>query len=544
MTAMESFKLRNRMLFYNLFTNLVGAWVIILLSFRSISPPFYEIADFAHRINMICIPVFYGLMGLVQIVYEQPIRRYLKHWLAGPDGYEAARISAQRRLLNAPFVIVAIDFAFWTAAAILYFSLYRQFTTIELAAIRVFFQNLLVGLISSTAAFFVLEQVLQKSLVPRLFPEGGLYMTPGTARIRIRTRLTAYLFAVNLIPFLALLFIVQGTYDTHLADGQLLVHMRSAVVTNSMISLSVGICLTILVSIGLSRPMSGIIRALKCVHQGDLEQKVRVTTNDEIGYAGDVINEMTYGLRERERMQHSLRLAREVQVKLLPGKAPRIDGLDIAGKSLYCDETGGDYFDYIRLPEFNGQNVGVVVGDVSDHGVHAALLMTTARAFIRLRASTPDGIEKILADVNRHLAMDIENGGQFMTLFFLVVDLEEGTLNWIRAGHDPALLYDPSRGEFFELMGKGIPLGIDSEYPFLPERRGHLQKGQIILLGTDGIWEARNRKGEIFGKKRFYQVIRQNAGCNAQAILDAVFDATAVFQDGFRIEDDITFSFT
>lgn len=540
MTSLERWALKNRMLFYNLFTNLVGVWIVIILSFRSISPPFYEIADFAHRVNKICIPTVFIFILLVQIAYERPIRKFLS--ASPPDNANPAEFTkkVKSRLLNAPFFIIGIDLAGWMTAATVYFFLYREFTTSPLAADRVFIQNALVGLIISTATFFVIEQVLQKSLVPHFFPRGGLYMTPRTARIRISTRLVAFILAVNLIPFLALLILVEGTIGTGLSATTLLDHVRSSVMTNSMIAISVGTCLTILVSLNFSRPVNGIILALKRIHEGQLDGRVRVTTNDEIGYAGDVINEMTAGLKERQRMKQSLDLAKEVQLRLLPQTAPQINGLDIAGISLYCDETGGDYFDFLALKDHDGEKLGVVVGDVSDHGVHSALLMTTARAFVRLRASLPGDIDTIVSDVNHHLTVDIEDGGQFMTLFFLTIDLKKGMLNWVRAGHDPALLYDPATDKIATLHGEGIPLGIKKDYSYQVNRSASLSQGQVIVLSTDGVWEARNRAGEIFGKDRFYQILRSNAKLSAASIIDTVIDRVREFQDGFKTEDDIT----
>ena len=540
MTPFQIFGLKNRMLFYNLFTTLIGAWIVILLSFRSISPPFYEIADFAHRINMIFVPLSFLYIFIVQLFYEQPIRKHLNFLGGSRARNEAIEIKAKRRLLNAPFFLTGLDLSCWFGIAIIYSALYRAFGIIELAAGRVFYQSALVGLIAATAAFFVLEQVLQKSLTPHFFPSGGLYRTPKTTRIRIRTRLTAFIFAVNLIPFIALLILVKGSYGTGLSDSRLLDHVRSSVLTNSVISISVGICLTVLMSLNFSRPLNGIISALKRIREGYLDGKVNVTTNDEIGYAGDVINEMTEGLKERERMKQSLELAKEVQLNLLPARAPKIDGLDIAGISLYCDETGGDYYDYLRLPDHDGQTVGIVIGDVSDHGVPSALLMTTARAFIRLRASTPGSIESIVSDVNRHLSIDIEDGGQFMTLFFLVVDRTNRTLTWVRAGHDPAIVYDPAIGTVEELKGQGIALGIDADYRFTANEKTGLSSGQVIVLGTDGIWEARNGNGEIFGKDRFYDLILEHSGRDAVFIRDRIVEKIEAFQDGCKIEDDIT----
>jgi phosphoserine phosphatase RsbU/P len=540
MTSFEIWALKNRMLFYNLFTNVVGVWIVLLLSFRSISPPFYEIADFAHRVNLICIPAVFLFIVLLQIVYERPIRKFLN--TLPPDHSDNANliIKAKRRLLNAPFFIIGIDLAGWMTAAVVYFFLYSEFTAVPLAADRVFFQNSLVGLIISTATFFVIEQVLQKSLIPHFFPGGGLYMTPQTARIRISTRLIAFIVAVNLIPFLALLILVKGTIGTGLSAATLLDHVRSSVMTNSMIAISVGTCLTIIVSLNLSRPIKGIISALQHIHEGHLDGRVRVTTNDEIGYAGDVINEMTAGLKERQRMKQSLELAKEVQRRLLPQNAPQISGLDIAGVSRYCDETGGDYYDFLILNDPDGKKLGVVVGDVSDHGVHSALLMATARAFLRLRSSLPGGIDTIVSDVNHHLAVDTEDSGQFMTLFYLTIDLTKGTLSWVRAGHDPALCYDPATDKIVELKGEGIPLGIKEDFQYRVNQCAALSKDQLIVLSTDGVWEARNKDGEIFGKDRFYQVLRSNAGSSAATIIATMIDQVKEFQRGFKTEDDIT----
>ena len=163
MTPINRFALKNRMLFYNLFANLIGVWIVVLLSFRSISPPFYEIADFAHRVNLVCIPAIFFFFVITQLTYERPIRRHLTaDFTKAPSSSEHIE-KARRRLLNAPFFIIGIDLAGWMAAAVIYALLYQTFTTSHLAASRVFFQNALVGLITSTSAFFVVEQVLQKS---------------------------------------------------------------------------------------------------------------------------------------------------------------------------------------------------------------------------------------------------------------------------------------------------------------------------------------------------------------------------------------------
>jgi PAS domain S-box-containing protein len=236
----------------------------------------------------------------------------------------------------------------------------------------------------------------------------------------------------------------------------------------------------------------------------------------------------------------SLTLAAEVQKSLLPQKSPHIQGLDIAGKIITSDEIGGDYFDYLSGQECQNDHFGVVVGDVTGHGIDAALLMTTARGFLRMRASQCGSISQIITEMNRHLALDVLDSGRFMTLFYLTIDMENKDLRWVRAGHDPAILYDPTRDEFEELKGSGLALGVAEDISYEENLKTGLAEGHIIAIGTDGIWEAHNKNGEMFGKKRFRKILRQNANAPAQDIIDAVYSDLDAFTVGVRPEDDIT----
>ena len=199
-----------------------------------------------------------------------------------------------------------------------------------------------------TVAFFLLEHVLQKQLAPHFFPNGGLYTIPKTLRIRIRTRLAALLFACNIIPLITIFLLSHQVILTQSEPARTLDMLRSSIFINVIIFLIFGSLIAMLVSRNLTLPFGEIIQTLRGVRNGQFDQKVRVTSNDEIGYTGDVINEMTDGLIERERMQKSLNLAREVQQNLLPKSNLKVNGFDIAGKSIYCDETGGDYFDILE----------------------------------------------------------------------------------------------------------------------------------------------------------------------------------------------------
>ena len=142
--------------------------------------------------------------------------------------------------------------------------------------------------------------------------------------------------------------------------------------------------------------------------------------------------------------------------------------------------------------------------------------------------------------MNRHLTRDILESGRFMTLFYLTIDPGKKRLEWVRAGHDPALIYDPASDEFDELKGSGVALGVKDDFDYEQNRRSDLAKSQIIAVGTDGIWEAVNKKGEMFGKERLKEVIRRNAAAGAGDILNAVYTELNSFTRGQKSEDDIT----
>jgi PAS domain S-box-containing protein len=236
----------------------------------------------------------------------------------------------------------------------------------------------------------------------------------------------------------------------------------------------------------------------------------------------------------------SLALAGEIQKSLLPHESPRIQGLDIAGRNDSCDEIGGDYFDFLWGQECSNNNFDAVVGDVTGHGVDAALLMTTARAFLRMRASQCGGISQIVTEMNRHLTRDILNTGRFMTLFYISVDPQTKTLQWVRAGHDPAIIYDPAQKKFEELKGDGLALGVDENFSYQEHMKTGLESGQIIAIGTDGIWETFNQNGDMFGKERFRQIIQENSHLGANQIVDAVYNELNRFSNGAKTKDDIT----
>jgi sigma-B regulation protein RsbU (phosphoserine phosphatase) len=288
------------------------------------------------------------------------------------------------------------------------------------------------------------------------------------------------------------------------------------------------------------RPLFVMVEAVKRLAKGDFSARIDINTGDERDLLAKSFNEMVPQLKDRMQMRKSLEVAKEIQQNLLPQAIPNLRGFDIAAKSVYCDETGGDYFDFFPCEDDHCSRFGIAVGDVTGHGVGAALLMATARALIRGLVTRPENLADCLTQVNSLLCTDVRDTGRFMSLFFLMIEEGSRNISWVRAGHDPAILFDPARETVEELMGPGMVLGVEEDYCYEQVDKGIETAGTIIFIGTDGIWEAHNFKGELFGKDRLHQIIRDNADKSAGAIQGAVLDAVGKFRGSVPQEDDIT----
>jgi sigma-B regulation protein RsbU (phosphoserine phosphatase) len=299
----------------------------------------------------------------------------------------------------------------------------------------------------------------------------------------------------------------------------------------------------ILIRLALGRTVFLIQELSKAAH--DVSRGHFVTldppkTRDEVCDLVCSFNTMVLQLEERLRLKESLNLAMEVQQNLLPQKPFQNKHIDIAGQSIYCEKTGGDYYDFYPLPGTNGNRIVIAVGDVVGHGIPAALLMTTVRALLRSRMSQPGSLAEKIADVNRLLCMDTTISCDYMTLMVMMVDTAQGEIQWVRAGHDPAIVYDPQQDAFAELNGDGMALGIDGAYTFEENRRSNFTAGQTIAVGTDGIWESENQEGEKFGRDRFRQCVRRHSRRSSREIMKSILADLATFRRTAPQNDDIT----
>jgi phosphoserine phosphatase RsbU/P len=233
-------------------------------------------------------------------------------------------------------------------------------------------------------------------------------------------------------------------------------------------------------------------------------------------------------------MQEELRVAFQIQTRLLPAAAPIVDGYDLAGLSIPAQAVGGDFFDYISI---NPARLVVCVGDVSGKGLPAALLMATAQATIRGQAVADKSPAGTIARVNGHIYRSIKRGN-FLTLFYGELLSEENVFRYVNAGHNRPLVMR-SDGAIEDLRDGGVAIGL---VPAAAYEEGHLalNRGDVLVIYSDGVTEARNAAREEFGEGRLADAIRRHSGGPAAALLERIIADVDSFVDGADASDDLT----
>ncbi|MBW2338249.1 MAG: hypothetical protein JRF47_16105, partial [Deltaproteobacteria bacterium] len=291
MKKLKLFHLKNEMLVANAIANLIGVFLVTGLIHRTEPFP-KELFDFpvVYWTDALFSPFAFSFVFVMTLLYEKPIRHYLNALFRRTSIPQDLKLKARRRLLNEPFVLIALDFSMWVLSAIVWSTIHWAYDSGAQLVQRSLYNGLSIGLITITVAFFLLEHVLQKRLAPYFFPDGGLSAIPKTLRIRIRTRLVALLFACNLIPLISIILILNRISGSQHEPALALAKLQSSIIINALLFIGVGICLTILVGRNLSIPFRDIIHPLGRIRNGHFDKRVQVYSNDEIGYTGDAIN--------------------------------------------------------------------------------------------------------------------------------------------------------------------------------------------------------------------------------------------------------------
>ena len=239
---------------------------------------------------------------------------------------------------------------------------------------------------------------------------------------------------------------------------------------------------------------------------------------------------------DKQRMETALDLAGDIQRRVLPERPPCLPGFDIAARCIPCDSTSGDYYDFIEL---NDGRWCLAVGDVSGHGFAPALLMMEARSLVRALAVAQRDLQQLLSDANRLLANDLRDD-MWMSMMLLVLEPETSTIDYVSAGHEPAVVFRSASRQAQYLDATTHPMGVVPEFEFTSSERPVMDQGDVLFMCTDGVVETLNAQNQLFGRERLQAVIAETADQPPEAILEAVLSQVEQFRGGAPQHDDLT----
>jgi sigma-B regulation protein RsbU (phosphoserine phosphatase) len=283
------------------------------------------------------------------------------------------------------------------------------------------------------------------------------------------------------------------------------------------------------------------------VQQGDFAHRIRIESRDQLGDLASSFNRMSASIehllhvqREKQRLDDELRIARDIQKSLLPVEPPRLPGLGIADLCEPAREVGGDYYDFFDL---GPRRLGVLVADVSGKGTSAALYMAELKGLMLALSHAEPSPRRLLLDVNRCLAGHLDNRS-FVTMIYAVIDLEAGTLTCARAGHTPLIAVSNGRSEVIVpqgmVLGLRLPGASERFDQLLEEHTRPIHPGDVVILYTDGVTEAMNERGDLFGDDALADVVAHHHQLDAFGIRERVVREVRAFVGQAEPHDDMT----
>ncbi len=303
---------------------------------------------------------------------------------------------------------------------------------------------------------------------------------------------------------------------------------------------------TILLSSKISRtfthPILSIIAKTKVIAQGKLDTRIDIESKDELGELAEALNTMSQKLLEnrdeiltKQRMERELEIAYHMQKRLLIEKFPEVKGLEIAGECIPATEVGGDFYDLLRVGD--GFST-IVIGDVAGKGMPAAMFMGIVRSIIRAEGFESLSASEVMKKANRLICLDSKSG-MFVTIFYAIYNEMDRTLEYCNAGHIYPVLYDPGPQKFTYLNTEGRPLGINTESNY-EAKKLILERGQILILYTDGVVEAVDENEVPLGEGRLRTFIREHSQASAVDIVQKLKGEIDLHRGTAPQFDDIT----
>lgn len=262
----------------------------------------------------------------------------------------------------------------------------------------------------------------------------------------------------------------------------------------------------------------------------DLQEK-----NRQLAQAYEDLKAAQAQLIEKERLERELEVAKQIQESLLPHTLPSLPGFDFGAQMIPARAVGGDFFDFIKLED---DKVGIVIGDVSDKGVPAAIFMALTHSLVRAEAQRSASPGEALRRVNGHI-QDMNATGMFVTMVYGVLETHTGEFTYARAGHELPLLYGSDGAEIKTAQGQGQPLGMFPE-PLLDQQTLTIPPGGMLLMYTDGVTDAMNAAENFFGLARLKEKVQASLKTSAPEMCRQVIGAVSDFQGAHLRFDDLT----
>ncbi|MGE3313468.1 MAG: PP2C family protein-serine/threonine phosphatase [Planctomycetaceae bacterium] len=240
--------------------------------------------------------------------------------------------------------------------------------------------------------------------------------------------------------------------------------------------------------------------------------------------------------RQSHELQISINMGHRIQASFLPSRLPDVPGYELAAWWEPAQSVSGDYYDLVQLPD---GRLGLVVADVSGHGVGPSLIMASVRAMMHVLSRTRSEPEQILSLLSETIAPDLGEG-RFITFLMVALDPESHELTFANAGHGPALHFHRGSGTFSPLKSTGLPLGFATDFNVPAGNTVKLEPGDLLLLATDGTIEVPNAEGELFGRERLEKLIAENPHLPAPALLKVIRKAISEYHPATHPPDDVT----
>jgi sigma-B regulation protein RsbU (phosphoserine phosphatase) len=241
-------------------------------------------------------------------------------------------------------------------------------------------------------------------------------------------------------------------------------------------------------------------------------------------------------LLDNAQMMMEMEVGKKIQLSLLPEHPPAIPGVTIAGNLVAASHVGGDYYDYFQR---GSQGIDLVIADVTGHSIGSALIMAEARGLLHSLYTTDISVAEILQSLGRLLYDDLSRAELFVTIFYARYDSQSNLLSYADAGHNPPLMYNRETRSFQELDAEGLMLGVKIDFHY-EERQVSIREGDLLVLFTDGIIEACNPSGELFGLDRLKKLISDKSAEEPAMIIEALFRELSLFTLTSAFQDDVS----